>query len=147
MLIKHPTDSLMYKYFVAKNLLDSRQHRKSLRKTKQLVEAIKAGKTSVNPNFKYLVYSLLGRNYHSINHLQKAEEAFARVIPDLDDMEDEFRRAWVYIHYNRYLRSAKKYDRAEEMLDRADDFDDEYSRIIIERERFILNKKRKTKDS
>jgi len=55
-------------------------------------------------------------------------------------MEDRFRRAWIYIDYQRCLRELKEYKLAEAMLKKAEDADDDYTRIIIEREKFILKK-------
>lgn len=57
-------------------------------------------------------------------------------------MEDEFHRAWIYIHYQRCLRTLEEFDLAEQMLAKANSLDDSFTRIIIEREKFMLKKRR-----
>lgn len=137
-LIKYPTDSLMYQYFTGMNLLGSRQFGRSLQQARALKEALDAGKTSANPDMRFLTISLLASNYYTQWQLTRARSLYEEILPRLDKMEDRFRRAWIYIDYQRCLRELKEYKLAETMLKQAEDADDDYTRIIIEREKFIL---------
>ncbi|RMH78558.1 MAG: tetratricopeptide repeat protein, partial [Calditrichaeota bacterium] len=129
-------------YHIARNYLGSRRFSRSLRLTLELLREIEAGKRSTNPDFPFLVQALLGRTYHALGRLRRAREAFEAIIPRLNKMEDEFRRAWIYIHYARCLRNLGEYDLAEKMLNKAHSLDDDYTRVILEREKFILRQRR-----
>lgn len=139
--IKYPTDSLVYQYFIAVNLLGSRQFQKSMAQALQLKEALQSGETSPNPDIRFLAGDVLARNFYYQRQLKRSWEIYQKFIPDLDKMEDKLRRSWVYIHYYYLLREMGDYKEAEDMLKKADDIDDDFTRIIVEREKFILKKK------
>ena len=78
----------------------------------------------------------------------KAKEA-ARIyrgfISHAPEVPDKFQRAWIYLNYARVLREIRDREEALNILKKARVTDDEYTRIIIEREMFILqNMKEKT---
>ena len=141
--IKYPMDSLVYKYFIAVNLFGSRQFQKSMAQSLQLKEALESGKTSPNPDIRFLAGDVLGRNLYKQRQFKRSREIYQEFVPDLNKMEDKLRRAWMYIHYHYLLREMGEYKKAEEMLKKADDIDDDFTRIIVEREKFILKKKYK----
>jgi tetratricopeptide (TPR) repeat protein len=145
-LLKYPTDSLLYRYFVAVNFIGGRQHTNSFVEAAALWKALKEGKTSPNPDIHFLAGDILARNYYARGQFDRTQEIYAEIIPNLDKMEDKIRRSWIYIHYYYYLKATRKYKEAEEMLKKADDIDDDFTRIIVERERFILKKKIKTRE-
>jgi len=107
----------------------------------QLKKALESGKTSPNPDIKFLAGDVLGRNFYYQRQLKRSREIYQEFVPDLDKMEDRLRRAWIYIHYHYLLREMGNYKDAEDMLKKADDVDDDFTRIIVEREKFILKKK------
>jgi tetratricopeptide (TPR) repeat protein len=145
-LIKYPTDSLLYQYFAAVNYLGSRQYNKSFATAATLWKTARVRKTGPNPNIKFLAGDIIARNYYARRRFGRAGEIFEEIIPDLDKMDDKIRRSWIYIHYHYYLKATGNYQTAQEILKKADDIDDDYTRIIIERERFILKNKIKAQE-
>ena len=139
-MLKYPTDSLGYRYFVAQNLLYSRQFDKGMKAARELMGDIEKGKTSSNPDLPFLVADLLGENYYYSGRRQKAREIYQALIPKLGNMEDKFRRAWIYLHYGRLLRSLGYYEQAKDMFNKAGDVDDDYTRLIVSREKYMLEK-------
>lgn len=139
MHLKYPMDSLMYKHIHAQNLLYSRQYQQSLSKTKVLKHLIDSGAKSVNPDLLFLVTDLLAENYYYIHDFTMAKNIYEELAPHIDKIEDDFERSWVYIHYARCLRAIGEYSMAEEMLKEAHDLDDDYTRLIIEREKYVLS--------
>lgn len=143
MPLKTPMDSLMHTWHMARNNLFSREFGKSSEKATMLSARLDAGEKSLNPDFPFLLKDLVAQNHYYARRYQKAADTFAALEKDLDKMEDPFRRAWIYIHYNRTLRALNKFELAGKMLDKAHKIKEEYTRIIISRERFLLKQKEK----
>lgn len=138
-LLKYSTDSLLYRYFVAANLLGSREYSRSAEMAGQLMREVDAGATSPNPDLPFLVMDLVGQNQYAAGMPEQACRTFESIINRLPAMQDSFRKAYIYLHYQRCLRDLGQFEAAEKMLDHAADLDDDYTRIIVERERFILH--------
>lgn len=138
MFLKYPMDSLTYKLIYIRNMLYNRQQQASLQNALKLKKEADATVNNVNPDIPYLVTDLLAENYYFSRQYRLAKELYSGIEPDLPKMEDEFRRAWIYIRYARCLRALGDYDRAEKMLNRAHKFDDDFTRIIISREKYLL---------
>ncbi len=138
---KYPMDPLMKKYHLANNLVYSHKFKESMAIAEEITEAVLKGEKSPNPNFKYLAYSILGINFHYTRQLFPGKEAFENVTPRLSKMEDDFQRAWIYIHYARCLRDLQHYDDAKKALDKAAKIDDDYTKIIVNKEKFIIDKR------
>lgn len=145
-LLKYPTDSLVYQYFIAANLLGSRRFEESMRLSLDLKKKLDNSKSISNPDTRFLAGDILGRNYFYVRKYDQSKKAFEEIAPDLGKMEDEMRRAWIYIHYHYLLREMGDYKQAGEMLKKADNIDDDYTRIIVEREKFILKTKYKAQE-
>jgi len=139
-LKKYRTDSLMVRYFMARNLLYSRQFDAGLKAVQKLMTEVRNGARSNNPDFPFLVSDLLGENYYYTGRKPQARKIYAALIPQLNKMEDDFRRAWIYIHYGRALRDLGYYDLARKMFNKADDVDEDYTRLIVSREKYVLKK-------
>ena len=142
MYVKYPVDSLMREYLIADNLLGSRRYEASYHKSLALKGDLDAGRRSVNPNAEFLIFDLLARNHFYQRRYRESQTVYSEFVPRLDQMEDEFHRAWIYIHYQRCLRTLEEFDLAEQMLAKANSLDDSFTRIIVEREKFMLKKRR-----
>jgi hypothetical protein len=63
-------------------------------------------------------------------------------INNVDKIDDEFQKAWIYIQYARILRELREWHAAEQYLKKATKCEDDYTKLIIERERFLIKKSR-----
>ena len=142
-----PMDSLQYRFFIAENLLDSRQLAASICETDSLMRDLQSGKKSVNPMLPYLIANLSARQHHYRRKMKKAGELFEYVYKNFDKIDDKFHQSWILIHYGRYLRDAKDYDRALDMFHKAEKLDDDFTKIICEREKFVTQKLKKLNQS
>jgi len=138
MYLKYPMDSLMYKEIYARNLLYSRQFEKGLIRAKALKKESDSGARSQNPNVPFMIIDLLAENYYYQKKYGLAKQRYDEMAPDFDKIEDDYQRAWIRIHYARCLRDTGDYDAAEKMLNKAHDLDEDFTRLIIEREKYIL---------
>lgn len=139
MYLKYPMDSLMFQEIYARNLLYSRQFEKGLIRAKELKKELDSGAKSQNPNFPFMVIDLLAENYYYQKEFGLAKQLYDEIAPDFNDIEDDYQRAWIRIHYARCLRDTGDYDAAEKMLNKAHDLDEDFTRLIIEREKYILS--------
>ncbi len=139
MHLKYPMDSLMHKQIYAQNLLYSRQFEKSLHKAKELKSLLDSGAKSRNPDIPFLIIDLLAENYYYQKDYRLAKQLYDEIASNLGEIEDDFERSWIHIHYARCLRKTGNYEYAEQMLDEAKDLDEDFTRLIIEREKFILS--------
>jgi tetratricopeptide (TPR) repeat protein len=142
MYLKYSMDSLMHKEIYARNLLYSRQFDKGLEKALELKYLFDIGETSKNPDMRFLIMDLLAENYYYGKDYQLALKVYKEIAPDMDDIEDDYQRSWIHIHYARCLRKVSDYDNAEKMLKEAHDLDDDFTRLIIERERYIIGQEK-----
>lgn len=143
MYVDHPVDTLMQDWIVAQNYLGSRKYNESYQATLAMVSALDSGAISINPNFPFLVYDLLGRNHHYKRRLNDSRAAFETKLSQVGKMKDNFRKAWYYIHYSRCLRQLNEFDLAEKYLNKANDLDDSFTKIIIQREKYMLSSREK----
>lgn len=133
----------MHKFYVLRNDLYNRKYRASLPGITELYRRGLNGETSTNPHFALLAEDLLAENYYYLRRYDDARRLYSGLMPRIEkEMKDDFRRAWAYVHYARVLRATKEFELAEEMLEKAHRLDDDYSRLVISREKFILNKRR-----
>ncbi|RMF60722.1 MAG: hypothetical protein D6748_03435 [Calditrichaeota bacterium] len=142
-LLKYPTDSLMYQYFITRNLLYERHFDVATKKIQELLTKVDSGATSTNPDFPFFLRDLLGEAYYFTGFRTKARDVYQSMVAQLSSMEDEFRKAWIYIHYGRVLRSLGYYELAEKMFDKATNIDDDYTRLIVSREKYVLKEMEK----
>ena len=147
MYLKYSMDSLMYQQIYNRNLLYNRNYQNSLKKALELKARIKSLNNFENPNQPYLIVDLIAENYFFQRQFRLAKETYNEIIPYLDKMEDEFRKSWIYIHYAKCLRELGDYNTAEKMLNYAHKYDDDFTRLIISREKYLVNqlKERKKK--
>ncbi len=132
-------DSLQYRYYVANNFLGSRNFSQSLRETLAIKRDLDAGQKSVNPDLPFLVGDLLGLNYQYTGQWQKAQTVYDSFFNDLNNMQDEFHKCWIRIHFARALRSQNKLTTAKKIFESVES-DDDYTTLIIEREIFITER-------
>jgi tetratricopeptide (TPR) repeat protein len=142
MYLKYPMDSLMHKEIYARNLLYSRQFDKGLEKALELRYLFDTGEKSKNPDMRFLIMDLLAENYYYGKDYQLALKVYKEIAPDMDDIEDDYQKSWIHIHYARCLRKVGDYDNAEKMLKEAHDLDDDFTRLIIEREKYIIGQEK-----
>ena len=101
---------------------------------------------SKNPDMRFLIMDLLAENYYYAKDYRLALQIFNEIAPDMDDIKDEYQRSWIHIHYARCLRNVADYEKAEKMLKEAHDLDDDFTRLIIEREKYIISQSKQRKE-
>ncbi|RMG67724.1 MAG: tetratricopeptide repeat protein [Calditrichaeota bacterium] len=143
MHVDYPMDSLTYRWVVADNLLSVRNYEAARRLGLRLWSDLLHRKTVPNPNLKPLVVDLIARSLLYQGRLKEARHEFERILAEAKKMPDKIRRSWIYIHYARCLRALGEYELARRYLDRAHEADDQYTRLIIARERHVLDKLKK----
>lgn len=142
--MEHSMDSTLYYYVIIENDIFTGKLETAWQRIRRLDHQIQAGRLMIpDDEIGVLLRDLKARYYFRRGRFKQAADIYRATIPDLNKVHDKFQRAWVYINYAKVLRYQKKWKLAEEMLDKARVSDDEYTRIIIEREKFIL--KRNTK--
>ncbi len=144
---RFPMDSLQYRFFVAENMLNSRQFDKSIAASEALKRNIDSGQRSTNPFLQQLVENLLARQYHYRRKMDEAGKLFASIYKNLDNVDDKYQQSWLLIHYGRYLRDAKQHDRAIEIFEQAGSLDDDFTKIICEREKFVTKRQQQNKST
>ncbi|NOX37177.1 MAG: DUF3808 domain-containing protein [Calditrichaeota bacterium] len=138
---KHPMDSLMKAYVMARNLYLGLQFAESLERVEKVLARLHAGVKSTHPDLPYLVRDLQAIDYFFLGKPRKALELYAELIPEISRMEDKVRKSWIYIRYARVLYSTGRFKEAAQMLDRANDVDDDYTHLIVKREEIIMERK------
>lgn len=144
MHVQFPMDSLQFRYFVALNDLGSRQFGRSLAAARALQAELAAGKKSVNSYLPLLVGDLLARNLYIQRQFTPARTVYESILPAVEKMDDDYRRSWIFIHYGRLLREMKAYAEAKKYFEKAHKLDDDFTRLIVEREKFLTEKKIQT---
>ena len=147
MYLKYPMDSLMYKEIYARNLLYSRQFNKGLEKVLELKYLIDTGVSSKNPDMRFLIMDLLAENYYYARDYQLALKVYDQIASDMNDIKDDYQKSWIHIHYARCLRQVGEYDKAEKMLKEAHDLDEDFTRLIIEREKYIIGQEKQSHEN
>ncbi len=141
MHVRFPMDSLQYRYFVALNDLGSRQFGRSLAAARALQNELAAGKKSANEYLPLLVGDLLARNLYIQRQFAEARTIYESILPAVEKMDDDYRRSWIFIYYGRLLRELKAYEKALKYFEKAYKLDDDYTRVIVEREKFLTRRK------
>ncbi len=137
--LKYPFDSLMIRYIEADNLLYAFNFNEASRLIPKLAQQLEmTEKGHFHPDLPFLVKDLEARMNFQGGQVREAESIYRSFIDSLNEFDDEFQRAWIYIAYARVLRELREWDKSSEMLEKAGSTDDEYTRIIIEREKYIL---------
>jgi tetratricopeptide (TPR) repeat protein len=145
MYIKYPFDSLMVEFTEADNDVYSLNYRESAIRVQELAEKLKDNPESFHNSYlPYLIMDLEARFAFQRGNIQQAKEIYESFVDNISQMNDEFQQAWIYIAYARVLREEKQWKKSSEMLDKAGATDDEYTRLMIERERYILKNLQKT---
>ena len=139
MPMQYPTDSLMQRYILARNLKVQRRYMESRQAATAIHRSLFNGTPSTNPDLRFLVIALLGENAYHLEEYQLAKRLYQQIHPDLDDMKDRFRCAWIYLNYGRCLSKLGDKEAAAKMFDKAHKMEDDYTRLVIEKERFLLN--------
>ncbi|MBN2364988.1 MAG: DUF3808 domain-containing protein [Calditrichaeota bacterium] len=146
LFIRYPFDSLMVDYVIAENYLYTFNYQAASVQIPELIvrlEKLEAG--SYHPDLPYLIKDLEARMNFQGGQVNEARGIYQSFIEKLNELDDDFQKAWIYIAYARVLRELKEWEKSEEMLKKADSTDDEYTRIIIEREKYILKNLRSNK--
>ncbi len=141
-----PMDSLLYYYVLTENDIFTANFDSAEVKMRRLYRLLRENNLPNDRSFiKYLIDDLHARLKFRERKVKEAMQIYRTFISRVDDVPDKFQRAWIYLNYARVLREAKEREEAMKMLEKARVTDDEYTRIIIEREMFILrNMKEKT---
>jgi tetratricopeptide (TPR) repeat protein len=136
---RYPFDQFMRDYLVAENNVYSFNSVKAARDIDTLIKGVKKNKRSLlNPDLIFLIKDLEARLAFRQGHVLKSRQLFESFINDLKDFHDDFQRAWILIGYARVLRESREWQAASTALEQARATDDEYTRLIIEREKYIL---------
>ncbi len=139
MFRKYPMDSLLSAYVRAKNNVFTYNRPAADREVLMLARRISRPAVHMSvPYLPLLIWDLQARLEFRKGDTGQAADIYARFIDDVGDIPDDFRKSWIYLYYARVLREAGRLDAADEMLERAGATNDEYTKIIIEREKFIL---------
>ncbi len=138
---KTPFDKTMRDYLIAENHAYTFQTALAIRETEALMKSLNENQSTIlNRDFIFLVKDLEARLAFQQGQVQKSKQLFESFITELPKYEDEFQRAWIYIGYARVLRELEEWEGALKALKKAEATSDEYTRLIIEREKFILKK-------
>jgi tetratricopeptide (TPR) repeat protein len=144
---KYPFDQWMLNYLIAENHVYSFNSKLAAKEIEALVKAINENHISPsNPDLLFLIRDLEARLAFQKGQVQKSKQLFESFISDLENFDDDFQRAWILIGYARVLRESKAWQEALDALEQAKATDDEYTRLIIEREKYLLkNSQQKAK--
>ncbi len=142
--VKYDFDSLMRHYVIAENdifTLNIPAAEKEIGNLQNILET--NPRAAHNPYLIYLVQDLQGILYLQKGEVRESLEIYENLMPNINKINDDFQRAWVYIHYARVLRETEEFQKANEALEKASSCDDEYTKIILEREKYIVNHRKK----
>ena len=140
MLVKYPMDSLMYRYILAMNMVGSQEYERARKIVRELDELIRRKQVRWNnPELPFLLADLYAVVEFNLGNRQFALRKYRQMEKLLYNMDDQFARSWILIHYAQVLRLSGDLKRAERMLEKASEVDDDYTRFIIEREKFLVH--------
>lgn len=136
---KYPFDQWMRNYLIAENHVYSFNSTLAAKEIEALIKAINEDHMSPsNPDLIFLIRDLEARLAFQKGQVQKSRQLFEAFIRDLENFDDDFQRAWILIGYARVLRESNAWQEAFNALEQARATDDEYTRLIIEREKYLL---------
>lgn len=138
---KSPFDEIMRDYIIAENHAYTFKTAQALTETEALLKTVDENRYSVaNPDLVFLIKDLEARLAYQQGQVLKSRQLFESFLTDLQKYDDDFQKAWIYISYARVLRELKDWEEALKALKKAEVTNDEYTRLIIEREKYILKK-------
>jgi tetratricopeptide (TPR) repeat protein len=136
---KYPFDQWVRDYLIAENHVYSFNSKQAASEIEALLNALnEEHRLPSNPDLIFLIKDLEARLAFQRGQVQKSRQIFETFIKDLGNFDDDFQRAWILIGYARVLRESKAWQEAYQALEEAKATDDEYTRLIIEREKYIL---------
>jgi FMN phosphatase YigB (HAD superfamily) len=136
---KYPFDQWMRDYLIAENHVYSFNSKQAAKEIEALLNGLnETQRLPANPDLIFLIKDLEARLAFQRGQVQKSRQIFEAFIKDLGNFDDDFQRAWILIGYARVLRESKAWQEAYKVLEQAKATDDEYTRLIIEREKYIL---------
>lgn len=144
--VDHPVDSIMVRFITAENDVFTSNYRNAEAEVGDLMNMMKNHPNQIkNPDLIYLIYDLEARLYFRKGRVTKAKSVYVKFGQQIEKIDDEFQRAWVYIGFARVLREARELQNSEKFLEKARKVDDEYTKLIVERELYIIKKMKQKK--
>ncbi len=141
--VTYPFNNVMQDFIVANNNVYIANLNEANQQVMDLINLLNRDKTLQRSHMFFLIKDLHSRLAYRQGNISKAQQIYISFIDDLDDFNDKFHRAWIYISYAKVLRELNDWEGSNKMLEKALVIDDEYTRLIIERERFILKNQQK----
>lgn len=137
--VRDPIDSLMVKFIIANNNVFTASFDSANLQVSGLSHHMEKERFRENKSHMlFLIRDLEARLAFRKGQIQTAAQLYEKFIHNVDHFQDKFHRAWMYIGYARVLREMRSWEASGKMLEKATHVSDEYTRLIIERERFIL---------
>lgn len=137
--VKFEMDSLLQAYVIASNQVFTADFPAAGKTIRHIFNRLAHSSISPSvPYYKYLAEDLRAKYEFRRGQVKKSEKRYRTFINRAGKVKDDFYRAWIYIQYARVLRERKKWREAEKMLNIAKSCKDEYTRLIIEREKYII---------
>lgn len=134
-----PMDSLLYYYVAIENDIFIANFREADKKFLKLNRILSSPRQDNFFKIKStLVKDLQARLEFRRGQIKLADGTYRGFIKQVSKIKDEFQRSWIYIQYARVLRELKEWKQAKKYLDKAADCRDDYTKLIVERERFII---------
>ncbi|GAB4327003.1 MAG: hypothetical protein Kow0037_00260 [Calditrichia bacterium] len=141
--VLYPMDEALRLYYLAENAIYRANFPEAVRYVAGLEKIYQRKRSGYSvPFMPVLIKDLQGRLYFRQGAIRKAAEHYRDFIEHVRQVTDDFYRAWIYIQYARILREQQKWQQAESVLELAEKCDDEYTKLIINRERFLLKNHR-----
>ena len=134
----YPPDEFLYEYFFSLHLFNWRKFEEAQQRLRRVVQRLDGGERSTNPNLPYLLHDLLAYSLVATGNDKEGLALFQKLIRVIKNMPDKYQREWIKIHYARSLRMAGNYQEAIRVLNDVDPGNDTYTRVIVEREKFVI---------
>jgi tetratricopeptide (TPR) repeat protein len=134
-----PMDSLLYYYISVENSIFTANFTESLKGLNK-IKKLTLGRFKPDDSqiIWYLIRDIEGRYEFRRGNIINAQKVYKTFINRVHEINDEFQKAWIYIQYARVLSELRDWDSAKKFLKRASDCGDDYTKLIIERELFII---------
>ncbi len=143
MFAAFPIDTVMQRYLMAENAIYTYDRVNAGKHIQILVSILEGkGKVITNPYLPFLIRDVQAKLAFQNGQIQYSRELYAQMINNVGKLKDDFQTAWIYISYARVLRELRDWDQSQKMLEKAGSTNDEYTRLIIEREKYILKNRR-----
>ncbi len=136
-----PADSLFYYYTLTENDIFTGNISRARSALLKMESKVNQGHWKpANTTEALLLRDVRARFYFKTTQFERAAQIYREILPKVEEIPDKFQRAWIYIRYARVLRFMKEWKLAENMLEKARISDEEYTRFMIERELFMVQK-------